>query len=318
MRALIPTILGAALIVSLLAFADIRRVGSQIAAFQARDLLIFAALMLVYEAVRCMQWHLLLAALAIRAPLRSQIFAFAMGEVTKSLPIGNYFQNYVLLQAEGTAFGRSSAATTLIVLTEVAVSVTLVAVLGLGAWTGWLRPLILVGLSVFALVIWVVAALGVPRAVLARLRRSPALRRPLAEWDAFRGGVVALLRPPALAYAGALGAAYILTGALGLFVLGHGLNPHPITLPQAVSAYCFSLACGLILPLPLDLGLIEVSGAGALMAVGVGRDAAVGMVIINRALSLAVALLVALVAMVVLRAERRMALLILRGHHASS
>jgi hypothetical protein len=51
--------------------------------------------MAAYTAVRGAPWHDLLVPLEIDAPLRSRVFAFLVGEVTKSIPIGNDVQNYI-------------------------------------------------------------------------------------------------------------------------------------------------------------------------------------------------------------------------------
>jgi len=75
---------------------DVKRIGALIVGFDRADLLYFFLLMVAYEAVHGLQWHLLLRALGLRAPLRTQIFTFLSGEIAKTLPIGNYFQNYLL------------------------------------------------------------------------------------------------------------------------------------------------------------------------------------------------------------------------------
>src|SRR5207248_7107824 len=130
--------------------------------------------------------------LGIRVPLRAQIFAFAVGEVTKSIPIGNYFQNYVLQQAEGTDFGLSSAATTFIILIEVFVSLMGVAIIGLGSWSSWLRPLILIGLPVVAFMAWAVHAWHVHPASPRWVREHRSLRNAVDEVKQFRAGAAAL------------------------------------------------------------------------------------------------------------------------------
>ncbi len=82
-KVLIPLILSVALVVALLAFADVKKVVALIEGFQKIYLLWFLLLMVAYEVVRGAQWYFLLRALDIHAPLRTQIFAFAGGEVTK-------------------------------------------------------------------------------------------------------------------------------------------------------------------------------------------------------------------------------------------
>ena len=53
----------------------------------------------------------------------------------------------------------------------------------------------------------------------------------------------------------------------------------------------------------MDLGVIEASGVGAFVAIGVSESTAVGIMLINRMLSVGATLVMALVAMVILRDE---------------
>src|SRR5512146_1846133 len=120
-KTFIPIVLAVALIAALLSFADLRKVLAIMASFRHIDLLYYLLLMVGYEVVRGIQWRYTMVALGVKAPERTEIFAYVLSEVTKILPIGNYFQNYVLQQSRGVDFGRTSAATTLVVLEEVAV-----------------------------------------------------------------------------------------------------------------------------------------------------------------------------------------------------
>jgi hypothetical protein len=128
----LPVTLSVALLAALVAVSNPAQVVAVMEGFQHIYLLYVLLLLGAYEAVRCAQWHFLLTCLGIRVPLRTQVCAFRCGEVTKSLPAGNYFQNYLLRQATGTDFGRSSAATTLILVTEVAVCLAGLVIIGLG------------------------------------------------------------------------------------------------------------------------------------------------------------------------------------------
>ena len=296
---LIPLVLGAATLALLFTLSDAHKVLTDVLGFQRRYLLYFLLLMGVYFVLRAVQWHYLLRALHIRAPLRTQLFAFSLGEITKSLPIGNYFQNYLLLESHGTDFGLSSVATTLILVTEVLVSLAAVLLLGLGGWSAWVRR---------AIVLCVVAAVVVAALVYAgrnvarlpdRLWRHAVMCRVLVELHHYRTGARALRRPRVLIVESLLSAAYLSTAALGLYAIMRGFGIGGISLWQAIAVYFFSLAVGLIVPIPVDFGLIEVSGAGALVALGADRSAAVAVMLVNRVLSAlcstAIGLLVAFV-----------------------
>ncbi len=299
----IPVVLGAALVIVFLTIADVRKVFALALGFQRAYLLYFFLLMLVYTLVRGVQWHYLLDRLDIRAPVRSRVFAFAVGEITKGLPVGNYFQNYLLQLSQGTNFARSAVATTLILATEVAVSLAALLALGLGDWSGWLRPSILIGVAAFVLLCLLINLLrGAARLPVWFTGARPA-QRFLAELEHYRGGVRALARPRVLAVETFLCAIYLLTAAVGLYVVARGLGVTSLSLWQAAAVYFFSLAVGLILPLPVDFGVIEVSGIGALIIFGMGDSAAVAIMLLNRVFSTASAVVIAFAAISMLRGE---------------
>jgi hypothetical protein len=61
----------------------------------------------------------------------------------------------------------------------------------------------------------------------------------------------------------------------------------------ALAAYCFSVAVALVVPIFTDLGTLEAGGVAALIAMGVSRHGAVGIMVLDRALIIAVALALA-------------------------
>jgi len=121
----------------------------------------------------------------------------------------------------------------------------------------------------------------------------------------FRTGAAALLRPRILASVFALGALYLVVAGVGLYVIEQGLGIGGMTIGEALAVYFFSLATGLIIPIPVDLGLTEVSGIGALLALLVSRNDAVSVMLLNRVLSTLAALVIALVAALFMREEFR-------------
>ncbi|HEY7975818.1 MAG TPA: lysylphosphatidylglycerol synthase transmembrane domain-containing protein, partial [Ktedonobacterales bacterium] len=237
------------------------------------------------------------------APLDAQILAFALSEVTKALPIGNYFQNYVLQQAEGADIGLTSAATTLFILEEVVVSLAGVVILGLGGWTEWLRPLILIGVAIAAAVIWLFVRFHHPGRRPEWVSRHTTLQTIADELGRFREGAVDLLHPGALAVTLACSATYLVIGGAALYVVVEGLGISGATFTEALAVYFFSLAIALMLPIPVDFGVIEISGVGAFAAIGVTRDAAIGAVLVNRILSILASIAIAAVVVLILHKE---------------
>lgn len=308
-RILVPVLLSVAILAALVVlFTDPKKLVALMEGFLKIDLLYFLLLMVGYEVVRGVQWHYLLTAMGIHVPIRTQIFVFAAGEITKSLPIGNYFQNYLLQQSKGTDFGRSSAATTVIILTEVAVSLLGVIILGLGTWTGWLRPLIVIGVAAFLLLAWAYHRWHRSGRAPRWMRQHKAMRKVIEEFKQFREGAVDLFHPRIIVIETLFSAAYLMIAGAALFIVVRGLDIGTVTFWQVLSVYFFSLAFSLIFPLPVDIGVIEVSAVGAFLAVGVSKNSAVGAVLINRVLSIGSAFAIALIVLIVLHGEFRAAL----------
>jgi uncharacterized membrane protein YbhN (UPF0104 family) len=299
---LLPVILSASLLVALLAFGNVTRVTGIMHLFQPGYLLPILLLLVAYEAVQCLQWHVLVRPLGTHEPLRTQVFAFLVGAATRALPIGNFGQNYLLQRVGSTEFGLSSAATLLSVLIEVAVALAGLVILGLGPWI-WLRPLILVGLAIFVPSAWAISRIQRQRMLPAWLTRQRMVRAALDQVMQFRVGASALMQPRVLVAAVPLGALYLLLGSSTLYLVLRGLSMDSVSWDHVLAVYFFSLAAGLILPLPIDIGVTEVGAVGAFLAIGVGKSDAVSAVLLLRMFTLGVAQVMALGTIAVLRRE---------------
>jgi hypothetical protein len=296
----VPAVLSLSLLGALLAFGDVGQIGDLLGGFQPLYIAAIVLLLVAYEVVQCTQWNVLLTAEGIQAPLRARLFAYLVGDMARVLPIGNYFENYLLLRESGTDFGRSSAATTLSVLIEVAVCLTGLVILGIGPWV-WLRPLIVGGLAVFLLAAW-----GIRRHYHRRPRPRwvadrPAICKLLDELRQFQSGVAALLHPRVLSRAAALGACYVVLGGSVLFLVVRGLGFGSLAYGDVLAVYFFSIAFALIFPLPVDIGVFEASGTGAFLAIGLSRSDAVSAMLLSRLFTTGTAVVVAIGAIVILR-----------------
>ncbi len=294
-----PLLLSAVLLVVLLTVGNANTIISLARHIPVVTLLALVLVLIGYEAVKAAQWLVLLHGLRIRAPRRVQVYTYLVGEPARVLPIGNFVENYLLLRTAGTAFGFSAVATLTSVLIEVGAALAGLALLGLGPW-GWLRPLIVLGLSAFALGLWVVLRLHRSRSLPAWLTQQRILRAAVAELRQFQHGAEALRRPGVLASAALLGALYVALGGGALYLVARGLGFASLTVPQALAVYCFSLACALILPLPIDVGVTETGGAAAFVVLGADPSIAVGAVLLLRAIALGVALVIGLLTLAAL------------------
>jgi uncharacterized membrane protein YbhN (UPF0104 family) len=124
----------------------------------------------------------------------------------------------------------------------------------------------------------------------------------------FRQGAVLLLRARLLLFAVTCGAAYMALAGGAFYVVVHGAGLDGISVTQALAVYLFSFAISMLCPIPVDIGVQEVSGVGALVALGGQLPTALGVMLIYRLLNTAVPMAIALLAMIPLRDQLRCAL----------
>ena len=105
-RIILPLLVGVLIIVVLLGAADVGRVLQVVQGFHPLYLLLLFALALAYEAVRAVQWFLLLRVLDRQEPWRVALMSYLGGELAKSLPGGQYVQTYLLRQAQAACNRR--------------------------------------------------------------------------------------------------------------------------------------------------------------------------------------------------------------------
>ena len=283
-RVVVPLVLGVGIIALLLGYANVGRVLQAASTFQPRYFLLILLFTLAYEALRAVQWLLFLRVLNHRKAWRGGLMSFMGGEMAKVLPGGQYFQTYLLRQAHGVPVARSAAATTIIIWLEVAICLVAVLILGMGSWT-WVRPAAAALLVGIALLVVVVKRRPLSSRLLLASQRRPRLR-PVAAWyGGFIGSADSLLCLRALGPAAVLSAAYIAVAALELWAIAAALGLHGIGFTQALVVYAFALGSGLVIPVPIDLGLTELSGLAALMALGAPQADALTVMLLQRVLS---------------------------------
>ena len=299
-RVVVPLVLGLGLIILLLGYADVAHVLRVASTFRPAYLLLILLVTGAYEALRAVQWFLLLRVVNSREPWQTALMSYMGGEVTKALPGGQYFQAYLLRQARGVPIACSTAATTIILRLEVAVSAAIVLLLGVGPWT-WVRPAALALLGASGVLVLLVKLRPGRVQVRAIMRSYTRLRPAWLWWTDFVRWADVLLRPGAIGIAAALCAGYIACAALALWAIVAALSIPSIGLREALCVYAFALGLELTIPIPTDLGLMEVSGLAALMAYGMPRADALTVMLIQRILSTILISIIAGVSFVLLR-----------------
>lgn len=310
-KVLIPVVVMVGAVALLFSFGDPKKILGIMMSFDRTALIWVFLLSVLYEVVRFGQWLVLLKDEGVKVPLKGQIFSFSGGEATRFFPIGNYFQNYLLTVAEGADFAYTSAATTLIIVFEVAVCLVGLVILGLGSWW-WVRPLVAGGTLAVVVIGWLIyryhGTLDAPEWARRHARLLKTWEHAAEQLRQFGKGTQRILHWRTLAISFGLAALYLIVAGGILYVVLDGLGWHKTSFGDVLAVYFFSLAIALIFPLPADVGVTELSGVGAFLVVGVDRDTAISAMLINRVLSIGFSIVIAGIVSAVLRDELAKAL----------
>lgn len=281
-RIFVPLLLSAALLIFALSLSDLPRVADRIRQVSAGTFFDVMVLAAFYLGVKLLLFHVLLAGLDIHPSWRRTLLAFAVGEMTLTVPSGIYAQNYVLRRLGVAGFARSAAATTAILAGEGLLVALALALVGIPGWP-WAGP---AALGIVAGLALVLAGLFSSR----RLRRAvERLARRPRHGFAFRGlldladGLRSVATPRLAASTLGLGAVYFSALVAALAVVAHGTGHPEVGFVEALSIYSFSLGMTLLLGgILAQLGVIEVAGLAAARAWGIGIDDALGMLLAFR------------------------------------
>jgi hypothetical protein len=279
-RVLIPGILSLALGGLLLGVSDLGTLRSSLM-LPFGIVAQLVALMIVYLIAKWFVWWRLLVRAGISPPWREAFFAYLGGEMTKSLPGGIYFQNYLLTKLSGHEVAVGIATSTVLVGMEAAVCMAITLAVGIPAWP-WLRGL-LAGIAVA----WIVLLLSLWRSRwIERLtpwaQNHPNIKFGLYLASSFYRGIVSLWDPWLWASLIGLTAVYLLASGAQLYLIAHVLGDRALTFGQAQVTNAFSMLLPLMIPIPIQIGFAETTGAGALVALGLGIRQAIALMIAYR------------------------------------
>ncbi len=277
-RVIIPTLLSAALLAFLLTFANSGEVGDEIKQAVVAAWLPSFFLAVLYLAAKLIQWRLYLGRLGLKPGWQELLVPYSGGEMGNTLPMGVYLENYLLKGSAGSAVGRSAAATTWMLITEIAVCLLALMAFGVPGWL-WVRPLaafLLLGMLLVGFLLFRT------RLICGRLDRwKPAQKGLQTVRDGikeFVDGSHRLFSWHTFVFGLPLTALYLGAQATILYVIGNVLiaPTRPWAWTDAAVAYAFSLVIVLLVPVLPHLGSVEVSGLGVLLKFGISKNLAVG------------------------------------------
>ena len=257
----IPIVLAAALLAFLFSISDLTQVWDYIRTIPRGSVGLCFWLAFCYLLFKGLQFKLFLERIGIRLSWRKLLLAFAVGEMALQVPAGIYAQNYVLKRTRGDQFFFSSAATTSTLITEAALSLITLLILGIPQWS-WLRPAIaaLIGASAVALSLFMYSEWVHD---LLQTSRNDWLGQTARGFGRLGDGMRKLIGDPVVIVATVLAACYLGFLVAAFYFVAKSIGIGGLTVHQAATIYLFSLSVTFFLGgfLP-QLGLIEATGVG--------------------------------------------------------
>lgn len=268
-KVVLPVLLAAALLMVAISLGDLGLVVHRVKQVPLSIMLLTLLLAAGYLLLKGLQLHLLLNALDAHPGRRRFMLAFSVGELALTFPLGIFAQNWVLSRTDQVRFGRSSAATVVMLALEVVVALAWLAASGIPGWPA-VRPTALAVLLLGLALTVVALRFDLPQRLGHRVRH-PRLRQALDETAGLLDGLKQLARWAVLGKNLILTAAYLAFLATAFWVMGHGMGLDDLSYRQAATIYAFALASILMTGgLFGQIGTMEVIGMSAALATGMG------------------------------------------------
>lgn len=266
-RVVLPLLLAAALFLVAVSLGDLGQVVNHVKAVPVMDMWLSLGLAAAYLVLKGLQLHLLLNDLNAHPGWRRFALAFAVGELALTFPLGVFAQNWVLAGKKGMRFGRSSAATVVMLILEVVVALLCLAVFGISGWPP-VQPLAIAILALMAVTAFALLRFNL-LGQLSRLISHHRVHRLLDEGIGLLDGLKYLGKWRVLGINLVITPAYLAALVAAFWIMGHGMGLHALTYREAATVYTFALASVLVSGgLFGQIGLVEVVGMSTAHAWG--------------------------------------------------
>jgi len=269
-QVVLPVLLAAALLVFAFKLGDLGKVMGRLRELPLHVPGLSIGCAAIYLGCKAVQLHLMLKRIDVAIPSRSFWLAFAVGEMTLTLPLGLFSQNWVLSASRRVHVGRSSAATVMMLLVEIAVVLLFLAVIGVPGWAAvrWAAVGLLVLLSAFVAgaVLFEDKARGLANGV-----QRAWLQKAAKGGVELLDGLRKLCTPSTIMVSLVLAAVYLGALTVAFWQVGRGMHVQHLEYLDAATIYMFSLAVILIgAGLVSQIGTVDILGMVVAQAWGIG------------------------------------------------
>ncbi|HEX7382372.1 MAG TPA: lysylphosphatidylglycerol synthase domain-containing protein [Nevskiaceae bacterium] len=267
---LLPILLATALLAFAASLGDIGRVAAGVTRLSVSTLVAALIAAAAYLLVKAFQLNLLLKRLGFRVDRGPFWLAFTVGELSVTLPLGLFAQNWILAAAHQADAVRSSAATVMMVIGEILVTFLFLACVGIPAWPQ-LRLAAIAVLAVMAVGLLTVPLLAQHLERFATHLRHRWIRRSVGGGLTLLGSMRELTNPFVLCAIIGLTALYLGALSFAFWVTGRDVAVTHLGYIDATLIYAFSLAIILVgAGLLSQIGTTEVLGMVAAHSLGIG------------------------------------------------
>ncbi|HJP97581.1 MAG TPA: lysylphosphatidylglycerol synthase transmembrane domain-containing protein [Rhodanobacteraceae bacterium] len=266
----LPVLLAAALLVFAFNLGDLGKVMARLRNLPLHVIGISIGAAAVYLGCKAVQLRLMLKRIDVCIPPRSFWLAFAVGELTVTLPLGLFSQNWVMSASRRVNVGRSAGATVMMLLIEIAVVFLFLAVMGVRNWNEvrWIAVALMVLLVAF--VAGAVVFEDKARELAGRVRREW-LKKIAKGGVELLDGLRKLCTPHTIGVSLVLAAIYLGALTIAFWQIGRGMHVQHLDYWSAATIYAFSLAVILIgAGLISQIGTVDLLGMVIAQAYGIG------------------------------------------------
>lgn len=279
-RVVLPLLLAAALFMVAVSLGDLGQVVNRVKAVPVGSMMLVLGFAALYLLLKALQLHLLLNDLESHPGWRRFALAFSVGELALTFPLGIFAQNWVLAGKKDMHFGRSSAATVVMLVMEVVVTLLWLAIIGVPGWEP-VRPVaasILGAMVILGFALFRFRLLDRLSARMAHRRVHRRVHRVLAEVMGLLHGLEKLGRWRVLGINLLITFAYLAALAAAFWTMGQGMGLQNLSYLEASTIYAFALASVLVSGgIFGQIGTVEVIGMSAARAWGL--DYAMGLIL---------------------------------------
>ena len=279
-KVLLPVLLSAAALATAFSISNIGEVWNYVSRLSIPVMGIVFGLALFYLVVKWLLFHYLLRKSRVRATMRQSGVAYIVGEMAVPVPAGVYLENYVL-GSIGSSATRSAGTTTAMLIAELLVCLAALVIVGVPGWW-WLRPAVGILLSISTLLVAAFVLIEPLRDFGERVLDTGPIRVMHKGILEALEGIEDLANLEAVAFGVPAVVLYMLALVAAYQFVGHAVGVERLTFAQALSIYFFSLAVTEMLPISVNLGIVELSGIGAAQAWGYSYSEGLAMMLGTR------------------------------------